>query len=139
MTAITLGQRLRNRQLAEEQDGLLKLQREAKNGGPAAQRKLFLVQDFFFRAQTVFTSAIEEGRDVPSLQLGNGVDGAAFTAMAAYDWKKTTTIAHESNRYFPVWKRFLAWCSEHELEPKLTDDYNDRETWWLLTVGPALD
>ena len=134
MTKLTLGQNLKNRIEAERQNPQLKLLREAKEGGPDKVKALDAVIAFFDNAKVQFTAAIEKGLSVPSVKLGNGTHDDVYEALHAGSWQQGITVFDATHHYFPVAYSFMRWCEENELKHMLKWQYNDQDSWYLLSV-----
>lgn len=133
----TLGQTLFDRLEAEKADGMVRLTREAREAGADAQQDLKAVLTFFEEAKAKFTDAIEQGLTVPTVLLGYSHNAAAYKALNASAWKKDWGIDCAANQYHPVWLGFVKWCTDNDLKGAFKECYDDRESWWSLSVEPA--
>lgn len=133
----TLGGRLLARINAETADPRLKLAREARESGPEAQKALDAVIAFFDAAQATFTQAIEEERDVPQIKLARAENSEVYELLNVSSWRSSPTVFDVRHKYFSLGNAFLKWCSDNDLRHKLTWDYNDMDSWYLLSVEPA--
>ncbi|KWU26282.1 hypothetical protein [Burkholderia cenocepacia] len=134
MDKLTLGQTLQNRINAERDNPTLKLMREARPGGPDKEAALQGVVDFFESAKAQITLAIEQGLEVPSVKLGNGSHADVYATLGVANWQSGYSVFEARHHYFPIAQTFLRWCTDNELKHTLKLQYNDADTWFLLSV-----
>ena len=135
----TLGELLRTRRTCETAECLRELERKASLKGDCAERDLVLAQDFFHTAILQFSNCILARTDVRPVVIGRGQNVTIASILQSFRWKSGSDIRDEGHPYNPVWKSFLTWCGENELQPRLElyRDSSGKEIWHTLTVVAA--
>lgn len=137
---MTLGQKLKNREVREAADGMLKLERIARQEGEAAQKKLKAVVDYFDSVRQRIVDDISEDIPVRMITLGKTGDGSQEVAstLSIYSWsdRHGKTIEHADHPYFAVWERFDKWAKSEDLKVGFCyhHDGGGRESWQVLSV-----
>lgn len=137
----SLGEILRLRQIAEQNDALLKLQREAEAQDAKALEDLRKVQAFFYQAKEAFSNAILQNQPMPRIVLGHGKNTEVYSLLQCYRWNDPRqVISQPTHPYHPVWEDFAKWAYVNDLKPSLVYEHDGVgiDSWHVLKIDHAL-
>lgn len=134
---LTLGQKLKAIQsTAEEERRRQQAQAEAARS-IEARAALESVEGLFNRARSTFVDRINSGLEPGEVKIYSRTDQRACSAMATYSWNDPKrTIENSSHPYHFVWKDFVRWGVDNDVEPYLEYQHDGvgLESWHVIKL-----
>lgn len=137
----TLGQKLKSlQQTSAEELRRQQAQADAVRSSEA-RAALEAVEGLFKRARATFVDRINSGRLPGEVKIHSSTDQRACAAMATYRWNDPRqSIEDVRHPYHFVWKDFVQWGADNEVEPYLEYQHDGVgiESWHCIKLR-ALD